>query len=64
MLSVEERCCINRLINHLNNNKVYYNNAIRMMGDCNENIWILEGYQRPGDQGRLIDYIENRPLQQ
>ena len=62
MLSVEERCCINRLINHLNNNKVYYNNAIRMMGDCNENILILEGYQRPGDQGRLIDYIENRPL--
>lgn len=64
MLSMEQRCCINRLITHLNSNKVYYNNALRLFGDHNETLALLENYQPPdGDSnGSLIDRIENRPI--
>ncbi len=61
MIKTEERCCITRLITHLNSNKIYYSNAIRMFGDYNETLSFLENYPPLNNHGNsLMDHIENR----
>ena len=61
-LTAEERCCLERLINHLNDNKLYYNRAIWLAEDPDQRAQRFDGYsfQVGTERGRLIDFIENR----
>jgi hypothetical protein len=59
-LSREERCCIDLLLRHLNYNPTYYSRAICLSSDPDERARLFDMYQY--EEGRLIDYIENRPV--
>jgi hypothetical protein len=63
-LSSDEYCCIQRLLNHLNDNKVYYSRILWLTQDPEERAKFFEPYafsHPEGEEvGRLTDFIENR----
>ena len=59
-LSEEERCCLNKLKKHLDDNQLYYNNAVWLLEDPNER---ANRFEKIAFEGKtLLDYIDNRPL--
>lgn len=63
-LSHEERCCIDRLLKHLNSNKVHYNRAIWLAEDPDARAVRFNKIPMVtiAGKGSLLDAIENHPL--
>lgn len=67
-LSEEERCCIQRLMNHLSENAFHYQKAIWLQEDPNERAVRFKGMIAkdrtvlPAASNALLDMIDNRPI--
>ncbi len=62
-LSLESRCCIQRLLDHLESNKLYYSRAIWLAEDPDERARWLDRFRFGSEEegfGRLLDFVENR----
>lgn len=59
-LSEEERCCLNKLKKHLDDNTRYYEGAIWLLEDPNER---ANRFEKIAFEGKtLLDFIDNHPL--
>ncbi len=62
-LSPEARCCVQRLLDHLEADKLYYSRAIWLAEDPDERALWLDRYRFGSEEdgfGRLLDFVENR----
>lgn len=68
LLSEEERCCIEKLTNHLSDNAFHYKKAIWLQEDPNERAVRFKGMFAkdrtvlPAATKSLLDMIDNRPI--
>jgi len=61
LLSEDERCCINKLKNHLSENSFHYKKAIWLQEDPNERANRFKSMITEGKEA-IIDLIDNRPI--
>ncbi|MGZ5134651.1 MAG: hypothetical protein ACXWCG_05860, partial [Flavitalea sp.] len=61
LLSEDERCCINKLKNHLSKNSFHYKKAIWLQEDPNERADRFKAMKTGGGEA-IIDLIDNRPI--
>jgi hypothetical protein len=54
------RCCVEELLVHLNANPLYYSRAVWLAEDANQRALRFDAVRYR--EGRLLDYIENRPM--
>lgn len=60
LLTEDERCCINKLENHLAENAFHYQKAVWLQEDPNERANRFKGMLSGGEA--VLDLIDNRPL--
>jgi hypothetical protein len=61
LLSEDERCCINKLMNHLSENSFHYQKAVWLQEDPNERANRFKT-MKLADGEAIIDLIDNRPI--